>query len=515
VDAYGTVYVADYVGNKIRIIRNGVVSTLAGSGTAGSTDGPAASARFSSPAALAVDAAGTTVYVADQGNNKIRVISNGQVSTLAGTGTTGSTDGPAATAAFNSPSGVAVDAAGAVYVADRGNNKIRVISGGLVSTLAGAGTSGATDGPAPTATFNSPLGVAVDAAGAVYVADNGNSKVRFIRSGQVGTLAGTGASGATDGPAATATFNNPVGVAVDAQGTVYAADATNNRVRMIRGGRVSTLAGSGNSGATDGPGATASFNLPMGVATDRQGSVYVADYNNNKIRLVGGNTSPVPALSVNGQTLTVAGGNSVTLPSPTLSLSGQQLGISGGNTVTLPAGADNLGNHTATMPIRYSTNDADKIWFTQASGANGSKLEHGAGWQLNYYAGPNNGTAGTHRFLTGTGSGWQERMRIAPSGNVGIGTNNPQRTLDVNGTIRQATYSNPLTLGAGIQGHFPWIHNLGYKPTLMLSVDDTGNGGAGMYITLSYENVDNNTTNIWVRNTGGPASFSVRWIRVD
>ena len=515
VDAYGTVYVADDATQRIRVIRNGVVSTLAGTGTAGSTDGPAATAQFNGPLGVAVDAAGTTVYVADQGNRKIRVISNGQVSTLAGSGATGGADGPAAAASFRSPFGVAVDAQGRVYVADYQGNNIRLISGGVVSTLAGTGTAGSADGPAAAAQFNQPYGLAVDAAGAVYVADHGNAKVRVIRDGQVSTVAGSGTLGYADGPAATARFASVTGVAVDGQGSVYVADPNNNRVRLIRNGVVSTVAGTGAAGSADGPGPTATLSVPIGLAVDRQGSVYVADYGNYKIRLIGGATAPVPALSVNGQTLTVAGGNSVTLPTATLTLSGQTLGISGSNSVTLPNNADNLGNHTATMPIRFSTNDADKIWFTQASGTNGSKLEHASGWLLNYYAGPNNGLAGTHRFLTGTGSGWQERMRIDDSGNVGIGTTDPQRTLDVNGTIRQTVYSQPLSLGAGIQGHFPWTHNLGYKPNLMLSVEDSGNGGAGMYITLSYENVDNNTTNIWVRNTGGAANFRVRWIRVD
>ncbi|WP_139362200.1 NHL repeat-containing protein [Hymenobacter sp. CRA2] len=537
VDAYGTVYVADQLSHRIRVIRNGVVSTLAGTGTAGSTDGAAASAQFNGPVGVAVDAAGTTVYVADLDNRKIRVIQGGQVSTLAGTGAAGSTNGPAAAATFRGPFGVAVDAQGRVYVADYLANTIRLIQGGQVSTLAGTGTAGSANGPAASAQFFQPYGLAVDAAGAVYVADQGNAKVRLIRDGQVSTLAGSGALGYADGPAATAQFTSVTGVAVDGQGAVYVADPNSHRVRVVRGGQVSTVAGNGTAGSTDGPGAAASFNTPIGLAVDRQGSVYVADYNGYKVRLIGGATAPVPALSVNGQTLTVAGGNSVTLPTPTLTLSGQTLGISGSNSVTLPAptlsisgqtltvaggnsvtlpnNADNLGNHTATMPIRYSTNDADKIWFTQASGANGSKLEHGAGWLLNYYAGPNNSIAGTHRFLTGIGGGWQERMRIAPSGNVGIGTNNPQRTLDVNGTIRQTTYSQNLNLGAGIQGHFPWTHNLGYKPNLMLSVEDSGNGGAGMYITLSYEHVDNNVTNIWVRNTGSAATFRVRWIRVD
>ncbi|MCC3157149.1 hypothetical protein LJ737_07855 [Hymenobacter sp. 15J16-1T3B] len=180
-----------------------------------------------------------------------------------------------------------------------------------------------------------------------------------------------------------------------------------------------------------------------------------------------------------------------------------------------PAG-DNLGNHTATQALKYSNNDADKILFTQAYGASGSKLEHASGWLLNYYAGPSNGLAGTHRFLTGTSGGWRERMRIDDSGNVGIGTDSPQRTLDVNGSIRQQTMNSGLiTLPGTSIASFEWTHNLGYQPTLMISLDQSGGGGAE-YVVVSYEHLNNNVVRFHLRNTRtSDASFSVRWIRVD
>ncbi|MEI6715941.1 MAG: immunoglobulin domain-containing protein [Verrucomicrobiota bacterium] len=283
-DGLGNVYVTD--SNKIRkITSDGVVSTLAGSEYPGSSDGPSSTASFSEPTGVAVDGLGN-VYVADPGNNKIRKItSSGMVSTLAGSGTEGSDDGPSSTASFSRPANVAVDGLGNVYVGDLVNNKIRKItSDGAVSTLAGAGHG--SDGPGSTASFNGPVGVAADGLGNVYVADPGNHKIRKITSsGVVSTLAGAGVAGAADATGTAASFNGPVGVAADGLGNVYVADY--NKIRKITSdGVVSTLAGSGDYGSVDGPGSTASFSNPYGVAVDGLGNVYVADYNNHKIRKI-------------------------------------------------------------------------------------------------------------------------------------------------------------------------------------------------------------------------------------
>ena len=268
VDAVGNVYVADSLSNKIRKISpDGIVSTLAGTGIPDSTDGPASTATFNDPSAVAVDAAGN-IYVADSANNKIRIISrDGTVFTLAGTGTPDSTDGPANTATFNYPHGVAVDGLGNVYVADTFGNKIRKISpDGTVTTLAS------------TATFNAPYGVAVDAVGNVYVADTTNKIRKISPDGTVTTLAGTGDRGSTDGPANTATFKSPTGVTVDAVGNVYVADTDNYKIRKVSpDGNVTTLAGTGTAGSADGPANTATFLYPYGVAVDATGNVYVAD----------------------------------------------------------------------------------------------------------------------------------------------------------------------------------------------------------------------------------------------
>jgi len=291
-DAAGNVYVADSNNNEIRrITSGGVVTTWAGATVAGSTDGTGTAASFNFPTGVAVDASGN-VYVADSNNNKIRkVTSAGVVTTLAGSGSVGSTDGTGTAASFSFPTAPAVDTAGNVYVADSNNNKIRKVTpAGVVTTFAGSGTSGWTDGEGTAASFSNPAGVAVDTAGNLYVADAGNEEVRKITpAGVVTTLAGSAlnGSGSANGSGAEASFSGPGDVAVDVAGNVYVADGGNNEIRRISpGGAVTNLAGSTASGSTDGAASAARFNNPQGVSVDSAGNVYVADQNNNKIRKI-------------------------------------------------------------------------------------------------------------------------------------------------------------------------------------------------------------------------------------
>ena len=275
------------------------VSTLAG-GPAGYADGTCAAAQFNGPSGVAVDLYGN-VYVADSFNNCIRIITvRGMVSTLAGSGVAGINDGTGTSAYFNNPTGVALDGSGNVYVADKGNNCIRKIdSGKRVTTLAGNGRSGFggyADGTGTSAQFNSPSGVAADLSGNVYVADQGNNCIRKITAlGEVSTLAGSVTAGYADGQGAAAQFNRPSGVALFSRSTVngnvignlYVADQGNNRIRKITPvGVVSTLAGSGTQGGINGTGASAQFNGPSGVAVDGSGTVYVADFGNQRIQVV-------------------------------------------------------------------------------------------------------------------------------------------------------------------------------------------------------------------------------------
>ena len=294
VDGSGNVYVSDSTNRTIRkVTPGGVVSTLAGAVSIGSTDGTGSAARFGYPQSIAIDSSGN-LYVADQDNNNIRkVTSGGVVTTLAGLASNfGISDGSGTAARFSNPAGVAVDSSGNLYVADTYNYTIRkVTSGGVVSTLAGlAGLNGSSDGTGSAASFYYPSGLAVDGSGNVYVADQYNNTLRKVTSGGVvSTLAGlAGSPGSSDATGSAARFYKPTGVAVDGSGNVYVADQYNHTIRKVTsGGVVSTLAGlAGNTGSSDGSGSVARFNYPTGVAVDGSGNVYVADQNNHTLRKV-------------------------------------------------------------------------------------------------------------------------------------------------------------------------------------------------------------------------------------
>jgi len=256
-----------YLGNL-----KGTVTLIAGGGVEGIADGFGAAARFNSPRGLALDPSGN-LYVADSRNNRIRKItgigaSGGNVTTLAGGSTAGFRDSVAAYALFNQPTAVALDETGAVYVADFMNNRIRVISGGLVGTMAGNGSI---------LTFYYPSGVATNNHNLVYVADLNNYRIQGIINFSVFTLAGGPSQGYVDATGTAARFSQPGSVALAPDGTLYVSDAGNHAIRKVTpAGVVTTLAG-GSSGVTDGTGTAAKFEGPGALTLDAQGNLYVAD----------------------------------------------------------------------------------------------------------------------------------------------------------------------------------------------------------------------------------------------
>ncbi len=299
VDSAGTVYVADTHNTMLRKMTlagtNWMVTTIAGvGGNYGSTDGAANTALFNGPAAVTVDSAGNT-YVADQINQTIRKVTlAGEVTTLAGlAGYAGSANGTNSAARFWLPSGIAADSAGNVYVADTDNGTIRKVTAvgtnWVVTTLAGlAGNFGSTDGTGSAARFASPSGLAVDSAGNIYVADSWNHTIRRVSpTGSVTPRAGLAENpGSADGIGSAARFNFPSGVAVDSATNIYVADTWNRTIRKVTPARVvTTIAGQiGSAGSADGIGNVARFNYPSGIAVDSAGNVYVADAYNNTIR---------------------------------------------------------------------------------------------------------------------------------------------------------------------------------------------------------------------------------------
>jgi sugar lactone lactonase YvrE len=295
VDSAGNLYIAETSSHRIRKVSNGVIMTFAGNGMADFTGdgGPATNASLRYPQGVAVDSAGN-VYIADTANNLIRKVSGGVITTFVGNGTTVSSDGVAPTATgLNGPAGLAVDSANNLYIADLSNHRIRKVTGNTITTVAGNGIFDTTGdaGPATSAAIGNPASVAVDSAGNLYIGDISSAKlVRKVSNGIITTIAGnyTNAFSGDFGPATQASLNGPAGIAVDAVGNVYIADLYNDRVRKVSGGVIVSVAGNGGFRfGGDGEKATSAFlNAPAGLAFDSAGSLYIADVNNNRIRKV-------------------------------------------------------------------------------------------------------------------------------------------------------------------------------------------------------------------------------------
>ena len=301
-DRTGNLFIADTRNQRIReVTPDGVIGTVAGNGTWGFSGdkAPAIFAQFNYPYDVAVDSMGN-LFIADYLNNRIRKVSPyGIITTIAGTGTPGygGDGGPATSAYLHAPYGVAVDTAGNLFIADSNNERIRKVTPeGVISTVAGTGARGfgGDGGPATSAQFYTPRGIAVDTTGNLFIADINNNRIRKVTPGGViSTVAGNGVRGfgGDGGPATSALLNFPLGVAVDTAGYLFIADSDNNRIRRVTpGGIIATIAGNGVRGfGGDGDQATAAYlNAPIGLAVDAEGNLYIADSGNRCVRKVTG-----------------------------------------------------------------------------------------------------------------------------------------------------------------------------------------------------------------------------------
>jgi uncharacterized protein (TIGR03437 family) len=458
VDSAGDVYIADFNNSRIRKVSGGTITTVAGNGSFSFSgdEGPATSAALNHPIGVALDTAGN-LYIADNFNGLIRKVSAGTITTVAGGGTSLGDGGPATQGQLNSPSGVAVDNAGNIYIADSGDNRIRKVSGGIITTVAGGGSSLGDGGPATQGRLSDPEGVAVDNAGSFYIADFGYSRIRKVNGGVITTAAGNGYGGFSgDGGAAiNASLAGPSGVAVDPAGDLFIADFYSERVRRVSGGIITTVAGAG--GGTffgdGGPAPGGTLLNPEDVAVDPAGDLYVADSGNNCIRKVSGGTittvagNGVPSFLGDGGSATSASLNepsSVALDSAgnlyiADYLNGRIRKVSGGRINTVAGGGATLGDGgpaTSALlsgPSGVAVDSAGNLYIADTYN---NRVRKVSGGTITTFAGNGNaGYSGDGGSATSASLNLPERIALDSVGNLYIADSGNNRIRKVSGGI--------------------------------------------------------------------------------
>jgi sugar lactone lactonase YvrE len=374
-DAAGNLYIADATNNLIeQVSPAGQIVVLAGGGgtVPSATAEAATSAKLSNPAGLAVDASGN-VYIADAGNKLVEQLSpGGQIVVIAGGGGTvpSFTSGAAASAQLSNPTGVAVDAAGDVYIADQGNNLIEEVTTGQIVAIVGGGIKTPPEfssftRDADTVALMNPSAVAVDGAGDVYFVDQGRSDIDELTGGQVGIVFGGGSTppSLTAQPAANAEFNAPTGLTLDSKGNFYIADQGNNLVEEISGGQIIVLLAGGGSTVPTTAGGTpgaAQLNSPADAVADAAGNVYIADRGNNLVEKVERSQTVLPATAVgstsSSQTIQVqlqsaSAISGITVPKTSNGAQEFTIGTITGCTV---GGASNPAGTVCIVPVTFS-----------------------------------------------------------------------------------------------------------------------------------------------------------------